>query len=535
MKTRSTTLTGTGTLVRLVLRQDRVRIPVWIVAIAGFVLSSAGSLPDLYPTASDRQSRADLMDNPAVRAMTGPGYGTDDYTYGAMIANETISFAAILVALMSIFLVVRHTRAEEESGRAELLRATALGRHAMATATLVVVALANLVLGMVLALGLAASVEGLSFGSSLLFGAAMAAVGLVFAGVAVLTAQLSEYPRAANGLAAGVLGLAYALRAAGDVGNGALAWLSPIGWSQATKVYVDDRWWPLVLTVVLAAAAVAAGFALSSRRDLGAGLLAQKTGAATASEGLARPIGFALRLQRASLIGWAVGVLFLGMVYGTVANDVEAFVEDNSTIADMLRIDDGSVTDQFFGSILVFVALLSTGFALQATLRVRSEETSGRVEPVLATALARWRWAGSHLLVASVGTLVLLAVGGAGMGLTAALSLSDAGELPRLAGAALVHAPSVWLLVGLATALYGLAPRAAVAVWAVLGYSAFILLYGGLLDLPTWLDNLTPFGHTPELPAEGFDPVPPVVLTVSTGALTWLGLAAFRRRDLELS
>lgn len=198
-------------------------------------------------------------------------------------------------------------------------------------------------------------------------------------------------------------------------------------------------------------------------------------------------------------------------------------------------LDQDVVTDQFFGMIMVFVALLSTGYALQAVLKTRSEESGGRVEPVLATALSRWRWAGSHVLVAAVGGVVMLTLGGAGVGLSAAIALSDAGEFPRLTGAALVHAPTVWLLVGLAVALYGVASRASLVVWAVLAYAAFILVYGGVLDLPAWFDDLTPFGHVPRLPAQDLRILPLTVLTGLAAGLTWAGLAAFRKRDLELS
>lgn len=43
------------------------------------------------------------------------------------------------------------------------------------------------------------------------------------------------------------------------MGNDALSWLSPIGWIQRTYVFVDDRWWPLVLCLALAAPTAAYG------------------------------------------------------------------------------------------------------------------------------------------------------------------------------------------------------------------------------------------------------------------------------------
>lgn len=530
------TLTGTGTLVRFVLRRDRVRIPVWTLAIVGALLSSVASVADLFPEPGDLQNRADLLDNPAMVALSGPGYGADDYTYGAMIATEYLSFTAVFIAIMSVLLVTRHTRAEEESGSAELVRATAVGRHAMTTATLVVVGATNLVIGGLVAVGLPLVLDELSFGSSVLFGASLAAVGLAFAGIAAFTAQLTEYPRAANGMAMAALGIVYVLRAVGDIGNGVLSWLSPIGWSQATKVYVADRWWPLLLSVGLAVGATAGAFALSSRRDLGGGILAQKPGRATASAGLLRPLGFALRLQRAGLIAWGVGLLMTGLVYGSLAESMEEFAEDSDFVQDVLDEAPGeSVTDQFFATFLIFFALLATGFALLAALRLRSEENAGRAEPLLATALDRWRWTGSHLTIALVGTVVMLALGGLGLGVAAAVTLDDFDQFPRLFGAALAHVPAVWVTVGLAVALFGIVPRAALWVWALLAYGAFVSMYGPLLNVPDWLNNLSPFGHTPQVPAESLDLVPLAVLTAVAAGSTWAGLYGFRRRDVQMS
>ena len=207
-----TTLTGTGALVRFVLRRDRLRLPVWIGAIGVLVLSSASSVEGIYPTAADLRAAAiTIQGNSAVIAFNGPTYGIE--TLGGRIVFELGAFTYIVVALMNIFLVVRHTRAEEEAGRAELVRAAAVGRHAPLTAALLVVAMADVVVGAIVADGLIAL--DLPLAGSLAFGAALAAVGIAFAAVTAVTAQVSERARLATGLAACVLGASFVLRAAG--------------------------------------------------------------------------------------------------------------------------------------------------------------------------------------------------------------------------------------------------------------------------------------------------------------------------------
>ena len=99
---------ATPRLIWFTLRLDRVRIPVWVFGIGLTVLGSVASFKNNYPTAADRQTRAAIVDNAVVKLFTGPGYGLAHYTFGAMTANELLPMTALAVALMNIFLVVRH-------------------------------------------------------------------------------------------------------------------------------------------------------------------------------------------------------------------------------------------------------------------------------------------------------------------------------------------------------------------------------------------------------------------------------------------
>ena len=109
------TLTGLGRLTRLALRLDRVRLPLWIGLLGGLIVISAASLPPVYPDQQAIDSYAALFgDNPALIAFAGPGYGFDDPNIGVILVNETQLWGCIGVALMSIFLVNRHTRADED-------------------------------------------------------------------------------------------------------------------------------------------------------------------------------------------------------------------------------------------------------------------------------------------------------------------------------------------------------------------------------------------------------------------------------------
>ncbi|MPY79923.1 MAG: ABC transporter permease [Actinophytocola sp.] len=528
-------MTGFGTLLRFALRRERIRIPVWIAALTLLTLGTVAGFPDLYPTAESRQSRASLMDSPAATAMSGPGFGLDDYTFGAMLANEMIGFLAIFVALMSVLMVSRHTRHEEEQGRAELIRAGIVGRHASLTATLAVTMLTNVLLAVVLTVVIAGlGIETITWGGTALFAASLAMVGVVFAAASAVSAQVFEHGRAASGMAGALIGIAYALRAAGDMGNPALSWLSPIGWAQRTKSYVDGTALPLLLGLVVAGALVAVAFSLSTRRDVGAGLRQSQPGAAGASDALSTPLGFALRLHRGAVIGWTSAMFLFGAMYGSLASEVETFVEDNPAMQEFVqRMGSASFTQSWLASIMSMLAMVCSVFGVLAIVRMRTEETSGRAEPVLSTALTRPKWVTGHLAVALGGGAVVMLSAGLGLGLSAMASTGDSALLSDLLGAALAYIPAVWLATGLALTLFGLLPGAVHAAWVVLGYGLFIGMLGPLLQLPGWLTNLSPFSHVPQLPAVDVEFTPLVLLTAVAAGLVMLGFGALRQRDLE--
>jgi ABC-2 type transport system permease protein len=152
---------------------------------------------------------------------------------------------------------------------------------------------------------------------------------------------------------------------------------------------------------------------------------------------------------------------------------------------------------------------------------------------VLATGVSRRRWLGSHLVMALGGSVVLLLAFGLGAGIARAISVGDAGELPRLIGAALAYAPALWVFGGVAAALFGLVPRAVALAWAIFAVTAFIGFLGPILQMPDWSYDLSPLEHVPRLPVAHFSVAPELVLTAIAAVLVGVGQIAFRRRDLQ--
>jgi ABC-2 type transport system permease protein len=345
--------------------------------------------------------------------------------------------------------------------------------------------------------------------------------------------QISQHSRGASGLAIALLGTAFVLRAVGDVGESFLSWLSPIGWAQRTYAYVDDRWWPLLMAAVTTGGLAAVGYRLSTRRDVGAGLRATRPGTATASPALVRPLGFSLRLHRGMLIGFGVGMLVLGTMYGSVYADVEGMLAGVDVLQDALADLGGiSLADSFASFVMIIMSIIGSIYAVIAALRPKSEENGGRAEPVLATGLSRAAWLGSHVAVAMAGGALMVVAAGLGFGLLAAATTQDLSLLPRYLVASLAYVPAVWVTAGVAVALFGVLPRATTVAWLVPTYAFVVGYLGQILQFPTWLSNLSPFGHVPQVPAEDIVWAPLAILTLVAATLVAAGLAGFRRRDL---
>jgi ABC-2 type transport system permease protein len=528
---------GTGALVRLALRRDRLMLAVWILLFVVMAAGSASATVGLFDTAESlRQASATINNTPSLVALYGLIY--DESSLGALAMIKLGAFGGALVAVLAILLVMRHTRSEEEAGRLELVGSTVVGRQAPLAAAIIVSVATNLALGLLTGLGLAGS--GLPAAGSFAFGLAWASVGIAFTAVAAVFAQVTASARAAIGMSMAFLGVAYVLRAIGDTATDGGAvwarWLSPIGWGQQVRPYQGDRWWVLIVPVAFFVVGTLVAGGLLARRDHGAGLLRERPGPATARAGLGHPLGLAWRLQRGVLAGWAAGFVLIGLVFGNVATNVGNFLGSASARELIQKLGGVQVlTDAFLSTELGMAGIIASAFGIQAVLRLRSEESEMRAEPVLATRVGRLSWAWSHIAIALLGTTVLLAAAGVGAGVAYSAQTGAADDFWRVLAAALVRVPGAWVLVGIAVAAFGFLPRAAVLGWAAL--VGFLVLgeFGPLFELDQWVMNLSPYAHVPRLPGGSFTAMPVVWLILAAAAFVVAGLYGLRRRDMPVT
>ncbi|OSC36402.1 ABC transporter permease [Mycobacterium decipiens] len=527
---RGSNFAGTFGLLRLYLRRDRVVLPLWVLLLSvPLATVYVGSVESVYPTDADRAGlAASIMASPAQRALFGQIYND---SLGAIGIWKAGIFHA-LIAVAVILTVIRHTRGDEETGRAELIDSTVVGRYANLTAALLLSFGASVATGAIGAAGLLTT--DVAPPGSVAFGAALTASGLVFTAVAAVAAQLSPSARFARGVAFAVLATAFTLRAIGDAGSGALSWLSPLGWSLQVRPYAGERWWVLLLHLATAAVVSLLAYRLRAGRDIGAGLIAERAGRGTAAPSLGNVFGLAWRLDRGALLLWTIGLCLYALVMGSVVHGIDDQVGDSPAVRDIVARMGGAGALEHAFIVLAFtmIGMVAAAFAISLSLRPHQEETGHRAETLLAGAVSRTRWLSSHLVIALAGSALANLISGVVAGLAYGMAVGDVGgKLPTVVGTAAVQLPAIWLPAAVTVALFGLVPRFTPVAWGVL--VAFVALYllGSLAGFPQWLLNLEPFSHIPHI--DDFSVVPLLWLLAIDAVLIILGAMAFRRRDVR--
>src|SRR5690606_23316012 len=163
------------------------------------------------------------------------------------------------------------------------------------------------------------------------------------------------------------------------------------------------------------------GYMLSGKGDIGAGIIANKSGAPTAATWLKTSFSLAFRLIRGSLMWWTIGLAALAFVFVGMGDEV---ADPEKMSADRVEMFGGSLETVFEGFLDVLALLIAILISVMLTKGVsvmRQEESGGRVEPLLATAVSKSAWFTGYFIVLAAGALLMLVTSGLAMGSGAAI------------------------------------------------------------------------------------------------------------------
>jgi ABC-2 type transport system permease protein len=525
---------GTGTLFKLFLRRDRFLLPLWVllpVALALFVAVTFSAMADQGMHSVLHEFHKD----PLVSAILGPVMSFD--LSGAIVWRGSSQLALVL-AIGSLFTVIRHTRTDEETGRSELIRAYEVGLYASLTAALLLTIAGDLVSGVLIALSLI--LLGGNVAGSFVFGATMSAIGCFFAGIGALGAQLRENSGSARGIGIAVAGLGIIMMIINNMagGDSVLKWISPMAWQRVTEPFVANNAWALLYFISIAAVPIVISFSLSARRDLGAGVLPSRPGPAEASANFSGPLALAWRLHKRNFFGWMICILLYIVVFSALSPGLAQSGGISGWLSSLGGTDwvEQPGLGYVFISIAIYLAsLVVAAYAITAVLRIKKEETAGRAELIVDKKVSRIRWMSSHLVVAALCSAALLLAMGIAGGLVYGFMSGDLENgFWNIFFMNVSKIPPVLILLGLSALLYGLWPRITSLCWVV--WLAFILLeLGWEAQIVDWsMMGISPFGYAHyTLDISNLQLFPLLCLLFISALLTGIGLLGFKKRDIS--
>jgi len=537
---------GLGSVFGKTIRDSRRATIIVGVVLGILLIGVAKAIVSEFATVQSRQEMGDLIRSVPAILQGLAGRVVNVETLGGYLQYKYGAFFPIIVSLWSILALSGTLAAEARRGSLEFVAAAPISRRRIALEKLVghVVALTIACFLLFLSI-LAVSSFATLPGDTLPVSAALGfAVWLELLALAAGSVAFALAPFVGRGSAVGIAG---SIMFAGFILNGyqaAIPELAPFanltwfGWT-SNHIPLAGRYdWPsLVLVAVVAIVLLAVGVESFVRRDIGVTTSVPTPSLPRSLVGLRGPAGRTAGHNLPTALAWGIGLAIFGLV---IAGSGGSFTEQLNKSPDFVRLlqsvfpgADISSVGGFLQLVFVEFGYILAGLAA-ATLVAgwASDETSGRLELLLATPLSRVRWvvAGGFGVFAGIVVFTLMALGGITIG-----ALITGGD---------VATPMIGTF---ALGLYALAAAGlGVAIGGVFG-SGRAGPAVAILTIVTWLiDILAPAFKLPDavhqlaltahygLPMLGqWDPVGIVAsLVLAFGGLA-VGAWGFNRRDLR--
>lgn len=531
--TQRNTLAGYGRYLIFTLKHSLARYIVWIGVIVFLIAYVGVYYKAIFKDPAGLSDFLATVATPGMVSMVGKvsELAIANATLCAAVWAKIWMFSALTLGIGMVFQVTKGVRADEENGRTEIFRSRPFGIHS----TLAAVVSGALILCAVIGILSAISLQLLNLDPNnnavtgpIVFGLSVMAIGWLGVGIGAFTNQLSASSSIANSTGSIILVIFYIMRMMGDLGsNDTLTWISPLGWAQKMAPWGENRFWLLIPNIILTAALIMVAFIIEARRDYGSGVLKDKAGHPDASPFKRRSWGLILHLYKGSIIGWAIGVIIFGLLFGSVVNTMMSMLKDMN-----VPFLDASSMDSMLGFMLCFIGLVSVVLPMFIMIGLRTDETKGLIEAQLAGSVSRYKLVLERYVIGVIATVFLLVLGGASVGLSFGAANNDMSQIGKLALDALIYLPGIMAITSVTVLLFGLVPRATIPVtWFIYGLMYFAVLLIDQNKAPKGVIYLFPFLGTPKIPGASFDPIVIVYLAVAI-LFVAIGMISLRKRDV---
>jgi len=538
---------GLGSIYAKSLRDSRLAFIIVAGLLGGLMLGVGGAFASEFDTAQKRQEIAALINSmpPVLLGLTGKIHNVD--TLGGYMTFKYGPYFIFIAGLWSIMALSGTLAGEAKRGVLEFVATTPHGKRQIALeklgAHLTVMTLAMFVLG------LAAWLAGTAFtklpGDEIPVSAAVGyglQVGLLALASGAVAFALA--PLLGRGAGAGIAGFvmvggflldSYQRSVPAFEGVANLTWF---GWTTGhvplSGLY---DWASLIPVAVVAVVGFAIGVELFARRDLGASSSVRLPGLPGAILGLRGPIARSFGERLPAALAWGMGLGIFAFVMAAASGSLTDALgnlspETRRIFESVLPQFDLTTAGGFMQLVFIALGLIVTGFAAAVLVSGwASDETSGRLDMLLATPLSRAGWAIKSGLGVFAAIAALTAVLAAAVGVGATLAGSDA--LTPMAGS-LVLGLYAAALAGIGMAVGGLFTTSlAGEVVAVVVVATFLIdLLAPAFHWPDWVHQLALTAHLGQPMVGIWDGVGMgLCIALAVGGLLLAGLG-MRRRDV---
>ena len=468
-------------------------------------------------------------------------------TLGGYLQYKYGVFFPEITSLWAILALSATLAAEARRGSLEFVAATAATRRRIALEKLfahltgqVIVAVAVLVALLIVG----QSVNGLPGDEISVEAGVGYALWMFLISIAAGSIAFALAPFLGRGSAAGV---AAAVLFGGFIVNGyqaAIPTIAPLanltwfGWTSNHIPLAGQFDWPSLIPVaVVSLILFVVGVEAFARRDIGATSPIPTPSLPRALVGLQGPTGRGIGQNLPSSIAWGLGIGLFGLA---IAGSGKSFIDELGKATDFVRLlsqvfpgfDIRSVGG-FLQLLFVEFGMILAGLAAATLVAVwASDETSGRLEFLLATPLSRTRWVTSGAVAAFVGVVVVTVMTMVGIAVGAIIAGS---EIASPVAGTLVLGLYAAALVGIGIAVGGVFGTSFagpfVAIFTIVTW--FIGIIGPALNLPDIVSELALTSHYGFTMLGQWDAVGVAASIILAVGGVLVGAWGFRRRDLR--
>lgn len=517
------------------LKRDFIKICIWVLCLGLFASGLVSTFEELAK-GEGLYGMFITLENPAMIAIIGPTpvKTVADYTLGAMYAHEMLLFCCLFSMTISMLHIIAHTRKEEDSGLAEMVRSFKIGRKANSLAMLVETIFVNFLLTVLISLVLIGSrANTISIEGSLLFGLSVGMAGILGATIALLMAEIMPAASSAIGSSLGIMGALYIIRGASDIAMPKLSMLNPLGWTYLSYPFTENRWLFIILPIALSMLQAWLALFLEGRRDLGASFFLAKEGREKADKTLLSVPGLFFRLNRGTITAWLISFFVLSISYGAIYGDMGDFLEGNDLLKQMFTVSGVSIEKSFTSTLMIVIVGLVIILPVTIINRVFTEEKNRHLSLVFSTKVKRSHVFWTNIILAIFAALfgILLSVLPLAGTALSVMENTNMGMGDFLAIGFNLW-PSAMFFIGLGAFLLGWMPGLTKGLYFYLAYSFLLDYFQTLLNLPKWLLKTTPQSWLAKMPIESFNLKAFVLLSLLSLAFILAGSIGYKRRDL---